>query len=284
MGIIEGALLRAGLSRNPSSQLITAVPGGLQAAIDQCVDDNGDFIVVTPGSHGVTEAVNFNKQGITVVAAQLGFPPEVQGEAFTVNAAASYTDGPAAIITKPCRIVGLGFAARDLTKESLLIDCQEAGGFSGGFIQLENCRFPTWYGAIAAGIRTKGGALNHIRGCSFDGLFVGFGTGAIVMENDGALAPAYTRVQGNYFSGVGSGKHAIVHAVGSVPVDVLYADNYLLPGFLGNGGKFLDNNSVASSGAATRNVLGGLTNKAGAFENMTNSTLRVTGNHIAEDA
>ena len=255
----------------------------LQEAVDQCVDWRGDKIFVAPGNHSVVAAVQFNKAGIGVFAAEMGLPDPVMGERFTVNAKSTYTNGPAGIITKPCKIVGLGFAGRDLTKESLLIDCQEAGGWSGGFISLEYVRFSVWYGAIACGLRTIGGALNHLKRCSFDGLFGGFGTGAIIMENDvGGFAPAYTRVEESYFSGVGTGKHAIVHKAGSVPVGVLYKGNMMEGGYSGNIGKFLDNNNVVSSGMIADNWLGGMANKAAAFENLTNSNLKFAGNHYDE--
>lgn len=254
----------------------------LQKAIDKTKENRSDLIIVAPGAHNVTSTVNFNKQGITVIAADMGMPAPVGGEQSMVNAAASFTNGPAATITKPCRIIGLGFASRDLTKENLLIDSGGSGGFEGGFISLRYCRFPCWYGAIDAGVRMKGGSLNHVRRCSFDGLFVGFGTGAIVMENSGAIAPANSRIKRNYFSGVGTGKHAIVHAVGSVPVGQLYMSNTMEGGFTGNIGKFLDNNNVASSGMIADNYLGGMATKAAAFENMTNSNLKFSDNHYEE--
>jgi hypothetical protein len=255
----------------------------LQGAIDACVDYRGDIIYVKRGNHGVTEAVTFDKAGISVFAQTFGHPAEEVGESFTVNAAASYDDGPAAIITAPCRIIGLGFAGRSLTEESLLIDCQEAGGFSGGFIELINCRFSVWYGAIAAGVRMIGGAVNKLRGCSFDGLFGGFGTAGIILENDaGGLTPAYTEVVHCVFQGVGSGKHAIKHATGSTPYGFFYAHNRLLPGFLGNYGKFLDNNSVVSKGMCADNWLAPLANQAAAFENLGASVIGFADNHYEE--
>lgn len=271
------------INRNPTSNLFTADPtiaGSLQTAIDACVSQNGDVIVVGPGTMNVTEPVLFNKRGITVLAADLGMAE--QGERFTVSADEAYTDGPVGIVSAFCRIVGLGFAGRSLTEESLLIDCGEAGGFAGGFTSLERCRFSVWYGAIDAGIRMKGGDLNQILGCTFSGLFGGFGTAAIVGENTGAFAPVQTRVENCRFSGLGSGKHAIVHAVGSVPVGVIYKGNTMDGGFTGDIGKFLDNNNVASSGLIADNWLGGLANKAAAFENLTNSTLKFAGNHYEE--
>lgn len=259
-----------------------SVSGSLQDAIDACVDDNGDTIVVQPGSHEVTQTVSFNKQGISVIGSEFGMPSKERGENFTIKAASSYTDRPVATITKPCHIKGLGFQARDLTKEALLVDCQEAGGFSGGFIMVENCRFGVWYGAIAAGIRLRGGAVNKIIGCSFDGLFGGFGTAGIIMENDSAITPAYVEVKHCGFWEVGSGKHAIKHASGSTPLGVLYAHNYLLPGFGGNQGKFLDNTNVASTGMCADNWLAPLATQGAAFENMTNSSIGFADNHYEE--
>lgn len=255
----------------------------LQAAIDLTEDDRGDIIVVFPGAHSVTTQVNFNKRGITVVASNFGSPAEEAAESFTVNAASSLTSGGPAKITAPVRIIGLGFASRDLTAEGLLIDCEESGGFSGGFNELINCRFSVWYGAVDYGIRMIGGAINKVRHCSFDGLFGGFDIGAIGLQNDtGGITPAYTEVDHCVFQGVGSGKHAIVHAVGSTPVGVFYGHNRLLSGFLGNEGKLLDNNNVASTGMCADNWVAPLANQGAAFENMTNSEIGFADNHYEE--
>lgn len=255
----------------------------LQAGIDACTADNGDIVVVLPGNHSVTSTVTFDKSGITVMASHLGIVAEEGGEKFTVNAAASLDSAPVAIITAPCRIIGLGFAGRDTTQESLLIDCEEAGGYSGGFISLENCRFSCWYGAMDAGLRMIGGAVNKVIGCSFDGIFGGFGTAAIILENDtGGFTPAYTEVKGCVFQGVGSGKHAISHDASSTPYGFFYGHNRLLPGFLGNYGKFLDNNDVASTGLCADNWLAPLANQAAAFENLTNATIGFADNHYEE--
>lgn len=251
----------------------------LQAAIDLCTAEKGDTIKVAKGSHSVTAPVEFNKRGI-VVEAMMGMAGPAMGERFTVSANASLTDEPVAIITEPCVIKGLGFAGRDLTKESLLFDCDEIGGWNAGFSALINCRFSCWYGAIATGIRMKGGQLNHIMGCTFDGLFVGFGTAAIITEKSGYIDPGFIRVLGNYFSGVGSGKHCIKHS--DAAIGVVYAHNYIDGGYLGNRGKFLDNNNKASEGLAADNWLGGLANQAAAFENLTNSSLKFAGNHYEE--
>lgn len=285
MGRIATANLPAGLVRSNNSQVFTVDPsvaGSLQAAIDQCVDDNGDVIIMQPGSHEVTTAITFDKQGITVMASDIGMASKESGERYTIKAASAYDDGPAGIITKPCRLIGLGFQARDLTKEDLLVDCEEAGGFNGGFNEILRCRFGVWYGAMDAGLRFRGGAVNRVKDCTFDGVFGGFGTAGIVLENDSAITPAYLTVEGCHFVEMGSGNHAIKHASGSTPLGVLYAHNYLLPGFTGNAGKFLDNTNVASTGMAADNWLAPLADQSAAFENMTNSSIGFADNHYEE--
>lgn len=255
----------------------------LQKAISLCRTDYGDRIRVYPGSHSVTEAVDFNKRGIVVERVDLGLTPEAAGERFMVNAGSSYTDGPAAIITQPCRIVGLGFAGRQTAGENLLIDCEEAGGFSGGFIEILNCRFPVWYGAMDALIRTIGGAVNRIVGCTFEGLFGGVGTAGIIMQNDvGGQAPAYTKVLSNFFEGLGSAKHCIKFATGGVPVAIRIGSNIVSPGFTnGSDALLLDNNSVVSDGIVYDNWLP-FANKAASWSNTTNSLLNWVGNHYLD--
>lgn len=247
----------------------------MQAAIDKCTANNGDVIVRMAGTETVSEPVDFNKRGITVIAQEYGHPSHVKGESFmTYN---NQSDGgSAAIITEPCRLIGLGFAASDVSEEALLIDCEEAGGFSGGFIELRNCRFACWNGAIDALVRTVGGALNHIIDCEFDGVFVGVGTAAISMEGDtGGITPFYPRVIGCRFMALGSGKAAIEHK-DAAAAEVVYMDNVL-----GSEGVFLDNSDLASDGIAANNWLG-LANQAAAFTNMTNSNIKLVGNHYNE--
>lgn len=257
----------------------------LQDAIDASVADRGDLIIVKPGYHATTTMLDFNKRGITVVAQAFGANQVMAGESFTAYAASSLDSGPVATITDPCRIIGMGFAGRDTTTESLLIDCEESGGFSGGFVELLRCRFSCWYGAMTHGIKQIGGSGNRIIDCTFDGLFGGFGTSAIGFYNDaGGLTPAFTEVIGCRFSHVGSGKHAIVHDSSSTPLGFLYAKNYLLPGF-GDGtalGKFLDNNNVAATGMCAENFVAPLANQGAAFENLTNSTIGFANNHYEE--
>lgn len=244
----------------------------LQEAIDRCTANAGDIIVRKRGTETVSAPVQFNKRGITVVRQDYGHPATVSGESFT-----TYNDQAAglsaAVITEPCRLVGLGFATADISEEALLI--QGTGGFDGGFNSIEFCRFAAWNGAVDAGARTIGGALNHFYGCEFDGLFTGFGTGGIIMENDDAFVPFYPRVEQCRFMALGAGNHAIVHS-GAAPVEVLYAHNYM-----GSSGAFLDNGDLAASGLVADNWLGGADQTA-MFSNLTNSTMRIVDNHYDE--
>lgn len=266
-----GSDSNSGLSAN--KPLLT-----LQAAIDKCTNAAGDVIFVSRGNHVVTEAVNFNKFGITVVAAGMGLPYKTSGERFTIAAHADYDDGPVAIITKPCTIVGIGFAGRDATKENCLIS-STAGGWNGGFIHLLGCRFSCWYGAMAAGLRVMGGDGNRVESCTFEGLFGGFGTAGIVCQNgteEAVWGPPNMRIINNDFSSVGDGKHAI-KTVDTV-IGLIVDHNYLSPGFSGHAGKLLDNNNKANTGYVVGNYVGGA-NKAAAFDNLTNSNLVFAGNH-----
>lgn len=255
-------------------------PTGLQTAIDRCEDDRGDLIIVNEGNHNVTTSVLFNKRGITVQAARLGLSPGGIGEKFMVNAASSFTSGPTGTILSPCIIRGLGFAGRNIsTGESLLFDGQSAGGFNAGFSLIDNCRFPVWYGAINAGIRFKGGSTNMILNCLFDGLFGGFGAAAIECEVSGSIDPAYLRIIGCEFHGVGSGIYAIKHE--DKVLSYFYAYNKMLPGFLGNTGKFLDNDSTSSTGTAANNFFGGFANKSAVADNL-DAACEFVGNQYDE--
>lgn len=255
----------------------------LQSAIDDCVDNRGDVIYVKRGGLEVTSAVNFNKRGLSVIGQRYGMNPTARGEDTTIYAASSYTDGPAAKITKPCYIEGLGFAGRETSGgESLLIDCDETGGFSGGFAHLRHCRFSAWYGAMDAFIRALGGQLNRIEGCTFDGLFGGVGDAAIVLETDNLIDPGFYQILGNYFYEMGSGKHALKIGSGDTGVGLLVAHNYLMAGFGGNQGKFADLNSTDSYGMFADNWLAPLANQAAAFENIGSYAGGFADNHYEE--
>lgn len=251
----------------------------MNAAIGLCEASRGDVIVRLPGTETVTSPVEFDVQGITVVSAAYGHPAYVKGESFyTYNNSA--TGLGAAVITKPCRLLGLGFIAADVSEEALLIDANQAGGFSGGFVSLENCRFGVGGGALACGVRTIAGALNHIVGCSFDGLFTGWAEAAIIMEGDtGGFTSFYPRVIGCRFARNGSGIPAIKFATSSAPDEVILASN-----ILGSEGIFLDNNSEVSDGVAVDNYLGVAAAADGgtAVSNTTNMSIKFSGNHYLD--
>lgn len=262
----------------------------LQDAIDAARDWLGDVILVEQtedGAYGVPELVTLDCPGLTLKAANIGMIPEARGENATFRGtAAVYVDGPTIKVTKPCHIQGLGFTTRNVTSgdadsAGLVIDCEEQGGYPGGFNWIEECRFSCWYGSQSYGIYTIGGTVNRIEKCTFDGLFVGFGIAAIGMANDtGGLAPCFSRVERNYFQGLGSSIPAVKFVTGAVPLDFVMAHNYNTAGY-GTRGVLLDNNSVVSSGMVVDNWTG-LANKATAFLNLTNSNLSFCGNHYEE--
>ncbi|KKM24278.1 hypothetical protein LCGC14_1606750, partial [marine sediment metagenome] len=114
----------------------------IQKGIDACRNNYGDRVVCLRGSHVVTAAINFNKTGIIVTTQDYGIAPQGKGEFFDVLAAASFTDGPVAIITKRCRIEGLAFVSRDtgalfFSGAAILIGGAAAGGFG---VHIRGCR------------------------------------------------------------------------------------------------------------------------------------------------
>jgi hypothetical protein len=258
----------------------------MNEALAACENSRGDTILVAPGTHSVDEIIDFNVIGVRVLAANMGMPPEAAGERFTICPSATYTDGPAAKITQPVHLRGLGFTTRyiqadDAESCGLQIDCEETGGFNGGFSLIEYCRFSCWYGAQAYGVYQIGGAWNVFRKCSWDGLFGGFANAGIGAANDeGGLAPTFLHIQDNYFSGLGSSKPALKFITGAVPVNFVMTGNYNQDGF-GTRGVLLDNNSVVSGGIVGGNWTG-LANKAAAFLNLTNSNLAFQDNHYNE--
>lgn len=248
----------------------------MTAALSLCVANRGDTIIRLPGTETVTSPVVFDKAGVTVMAAAYGHPAGVNGESFmTYNSSA--TGLSAAVINDPVRLVGLGFAASDVSEEALLIDAEEQGGFNGGFNSIEYCRFPLWNGNLACSIRMIAGALNHVIGCVFDGVFGDYGEAAIILQGDtGGFTSFYPQIGWNRFHRLGSAIPAIKFATSSAPDEVWLCHNYL-----GSEGVFLDNNSEVSDGIAADNWLG-LANQAAAFTNMTNSNIKLVDNHYNE--
>lgn len=285
--VIEGALQRYGVTLGQRARLFHVDPVNgpfltLQAAIDESIDDLGDVIVVEEGTHNVSSSVLFNKRGITVAAAMMGMAE--RGELSTIQAAAGFTDGPAATIKSPCRILGLGFAGRNTSGPSLLFQGDVFGGFNGAFSSLEECRFQNW-NSVNSAVEVNMGDFNNLVRCTFDGGTAGFGTAAILVTGSQAEGVSRLRVMSSVFSGVGSGKHAIKHDTTGGPHGILYAHNYMERGQTPTTdalGKFLDNDSNTAHGLIADNWLGGMTNKADAFKNLTNSNLKFADNHYEE--
>jgi len=218
-------------------------------ALSKCVAYRGDVIHRMKGTETVTSEVEIDCHGVTIIADQL-FNPMGNGEAFTTYG--SHIDGPAAILKAPAILVGLGFVGSQPAGPSLLIDCEEAGGYEGGFNWLLGCRFSQWGIAKAYALKTLGGAVNLIEGCIFDGLFAGYTTAAISLHNDtGGLAPYNTWLKDNIFSAIGTGKYCIEFATGSVPNGLLISGNINTRNVLEGASqqaKFINSNAVTGSG------------------------------------
>lgn len=255
----------------------------LQEAIDACEDWRGDTIIVKAGSHQLDELVTIDKNGITIKAEDMGGPPEALGERFTILGDSDFDDGPPVKITNACTIKGIGFTTRNASsgdKESAGLHIEGAGSWNG-FVHLLNCRFSCWYGAQEYGIYFTGGPNTRIETCTFDGLFGGFGTAAIGLDDNGeGTTPDFIKVIDNNFDGLGSGIPAVQFQAGGIPNSFLMLRNVNNPGF-GTRGTLLDNASLAAEGIVAENYTG-LANKAAAFVNLTNSLLAFQDNHYNE--
>lgn len=189
MGIIEGAIRGPELRLGPEAQVFVVDPADsgftLQDAIDAAVAGNGDVILRLPGAETVTQAVNFNKAGIRVIAVGPTLNPLAQGEEHSILADEGYTDGPAGIITQRCTIEGLGFVSRDtgatfFAGAALLIGGAAAGAFG---VHLKHCRFPKWGLANRIGLAIAGGAAVSdclVEECGFEGVGANFDSGIYV--------------------------------------------------------------------------------------------------------
>lgn len=246
-----------------SGEAWNAAKATLAQALALATAYKGDVIHVAKGTQTVTEPVEIDVHGVSIIAEQL-FNPMGNGEAHTIYG--SHTDGPAATILAPCNIIGMGFVGSQAAGPSLLIDCEEAGGYEGGFNWLYHCRFSQWGIAKAYALKTIGGAVNLVEACTFDGLFAGYTTAAISMHNDtGGLAPYDTWLKDNVFTAIGNGKYCIEFAVGSVPNGVLISGNMNTRNVLeaaSQQAKFLNTNAVTGSGHIFDNYPGFATDTA----------------------
>lgn len=259
----------------------------MQPAINACVDNKGDVIHVTKGTQTVTTPVLFNKRGITVIADGL-FNPDANGEDHTIFG--SHTDGPAAIITEPCRLVGLGFVGSQTAGPSLLFDAEEGVGYNAAFSHLLHCRFPHWGIAKAHAIEMIGGQLNVIEECFFDGGFVGWGQSAILLSEDtGDINPWQVHIKNCTFMATGSQSiYCIELKAGSLPAAIRISGNVIVPMKIESAtlkGKFLNTNGLTGTGHIWDNWLGLATNTTAydrSVGDLQTAGYLFSGNHYAE--
>ena len=217
----------------PSESFLT-----LQAAINACDNWRGDVIVCKAGTQTVTTAVLFNKKGITVMAEGVGLPARPAGERFTIYG--SHTDGPAAVISYPCKIIGMGFCGSETAGGSLEIN-GTTGGFDGGnFVGLLNCRFSHWGIAKAYAIILQGTGDVEIGNCYIDGYTSGYTTAAIECQLATANGTWITHIHDSIF--VNPVTYCLKMATSSVPVRGLVEHNFHI-----GGGKFFDDNDVTAT-------------------------------------
>jgi len=247
-----------------------------QAGIDACEDWRGDIVIVKAGTETVTTPVLFNKKGITVITENVGLPPRSQGERFMTYG--SHIDGPAAIISKPCQIVGLGFCGSQADGASLVID-GEVGSFDGGdFAALERCRFSHWGIAKAHALILKGTGDVEIGHCYFDGFTAGYTVSAIQAELAGANGTWASYIHDNLF--MNPTTYALMMKTGAVPVRGVVKENTLI-----GAGKFFNANSVAGSFGFYGNWLPTPTD-TGSYNdtvaNLKTDGYKFAGNHYSE--
>jgi hypothetical protein len=210
----------------------TAAFATLQAAIDACTDDAHDVIVRMPGKESLTAAITFDKQGITVVSssfAQNANQTEVGAYMYPDD---TYTTGPAAIVTKPCTLIGLEIIGRNTSHTkgdtcalngSCLSFAGEGGGYTGGFCHIKNCRFVDWFG-IPYGIVISGAGYITIEGCYFEHFDSG-----ILFESSTSGLPGANQVKGCIFDNCATGIEHGVSPVGStVPLQTVYKENVFM--------------------------------------------------------
>jgi len=175
-GSIVESLRATGLLMNPKANVYVVDPSvsafTLQNAIDLCTAGNGDVIVCLRGGQEVSASVAFDCSGITVIAVNRGLQPFANGEYFGIYAAAALVDVPVAIVTAPCRILGMGFVSRDsrttfYNGAALLIGGLATAAPFG--VHVKGCRFPKWGLDNSKGIGIEGGSDIMIEECDFEG-------------------------------------------------------------------------------------------------------------------
>jgi hypothetical protein len=217
----------------------------VQEAIDACVDNRGDLIIVKRGWTAITTPILFNKAGIRVVCQEYGIPPQFKGEYFTQD---NTTGGaPAAIISKGCHIDGMGFHTAWTGANSHNVQYDSASG-EPGWVWLTNCRFVNWAAATEYGLWMDAGANCLIEGCSFEGDYAAptnF-TAGIAFSGSGSNNPIRNWVRHNTFAYC---DYAIEHA-DSTPQEFVYGPGNIT---MDVGTKFLNSNDAACNGIVCGN-------------------------------
>jgi len=244
-------------------------------ALALTVDGRGDVIVCFRGGEEVTETVEFNKAGVTVIAVDAGLNPLFRGEYFSLYANASFTDGPVATITERCTIIGMGFASKDAG--TLFYDgaAMLIGGDADATpygVHLIGCRFPKWNFTNRMGIGIEGSTDVLIEACSFEGVGSAFATGVYVQG-----ATQNLEIRGCRFRQC---THAITHGAfaGGGP-HCIYKDNVI------EDGKLLNSDSKPATGLITNNFLETAVGTASFDVNyaaLAALGLYCSGNHYAE--
>ena len=248
----------------------------LQAAINACDNWRGDVVICKAGTQTVTTPVLFNKKGITVMAENIGLPMRAKGERFMLYG--SHTDGPAAIISYPCRVIGMGFCGSEAAGGSLEID-GTTGGFNGGnFAGLEYCRFSHWGIAKAHALILQGTGDVEVAHCYIDGYTAGYTVAAIQCELATASGTWATYIHDNLF--MNPTTYAIKMKTSAVPVRGIVYNNQLI-----GSGKFFDDNDVTGSFGFYGNWLPTATDTgsyADTIDNLQAAGYDFADNHYAE--
>ena len=264
----------------------------LQEAIDRCKHDVGDRIIVLRGTHNLTTPVLFNKRWITVQTADIGTNDWDRGERFMLYGP---SDNPAAIITDPCKIRGMGFAGQNVASGShnLRIDAL-GGGFNGGYVSIRGCRFATWGASPDYALLCNGLTAGDISFNVFDGVFDTYAVGAIGISSSADAQPVQvseSTFEGNHFRSIGQSSYAFVHVAGKFPNTNVYKSNILsgnatdAEGAKGHG-KFLDNNACTNYDTFLCDNWIGLATDTGSYDDTVAALkilgVRFAGNHYSE--
>jgi len=243
-----------------------------QAAIDACVDDRGDIIYVARSYAAVSTPVLFNKAGITMVGQDYGMPGLEKGEYFTID---NTTGGaPAATISKPCAIYGLGFHTAWTGGTSSNILCDWASGWPG-WLHMAHCRIMNWGTATVYGINFEAGANCVVEKNTFEGTAGQKFTAGIAFGGSPTNNPIQDTVEDNRFRDC---TYAIEHKDGT-PQNFLYHNNKVIDG------KLLNSKSAAADGLVSGNWLETATD-TGSYDvsvaTMQGNGLNFSGNNYSE--